>query len=42
MENVSGEVKSKDIGIDNFFEKTKIVIYSLIGIIVFFIPINML
>ena len=40
MENVSGEVKSKDIGIDNFFEKTKIVIYSLIGIIVFFIPIN--
>ena len=40
MENISNEVKSKDINIDSFFEKTKIVVYSLIGIVVFFIPIN--
>ncbi|WP_296644866.1 nucleoside recognition domain-containing protein [Romboutsia sp. 13368] len=40
MENTSNEIKLKDINIDNFFEKTKIAIYSLIGIIVFFIPIN--
>lgn len=40
MDSISKEIKSQDINIDNFFEKVKIVTYSLIGIVVFFIPIN--
>ena len=40
MDNVSTEIKSQDIHIDKFFERFKIAIYSLIGIVVFFIPVN--
>ena len=38
MENISSEVESKDIKINNFFEVIKVIIYSGIGIIIFFIP----
>ncbi|MBQ3422338.1 MAG: hypothetical protein IJH34_11880 [Romboutsia sp.] len=40
MENISSEVESKDIKINNFFEVIKVIIYSAIGIIIFFIPIR--
>ena len=40
MENISSEVESKDIKINNFFEVIKVIIYSGIGIIIFFIPIR--
>lgn len=40
MDNISNEFESKDINIDIFFEVTKIIIYSIIGIIVFFIPVT--
>ena len=40
MENISKNVESNDIKIDNFFEVAKIIIYSIIGIIIFFIPIT--
>ncbi len=40
MENISKEIELNDIRIDNFFEVAKIIIYSTIGIIIFFIPIT--
>nr|WP_317331550.1 nucleoside recognition domain-containing protein [uncultured Romboutsia sp.] len=40
MENISKELKLNDIKVDNFFEVAKIIIYSTIGIIIFFIPIT--
>ncbi|WP_312258145.1 nucleoside recognition domain-containing protein [Romboutsia ilealis] len=40
MENISKEIESKDIKMKNFFEIVKIVIYSTIGIIIFFIPVT--
>ena len=42
MENISSEVESKDIKINNFFEVIKVIIYSGIGIIIFFIPLMLL
>ncbi|MEE0711839.1 nucleoside recognition domain-containing protein, partial [Romboutsia timonensis] len=40
MENISKEVESNDIKIDKFFEVAKVIIYSIIGIVVFFIPVT--
>ena len=41
MENISKEVELSDIKIDNFFEVAKIIIYSTIGIIIFFMPVTL-
>ncbi len=40
MESISNDTKSNNINIDNFFEVSKVIIYSIIGIVIFFIPIS--
>lgn len=40
MESISNDTKSNNITIDNFFEVSKVIIYSIIGIVIFFIPIS--
>lgn len=40
MESISKDTKSNNITIDNFFEVSKVIIYSIIGIVIFFIPIS--
>lgn len=40
MDKISNEVKLNEINLNNYFEVAKIVIYSAIGIIIFFIPIT--
>ena len=40
MDDTSKEIELNDIKVDNFFEVLKIIIYSTIGIIIFFIPIT--